>query len=201
MAALAALFGRPGTVARTTLAARRVRLGLLCLALFAAGFSGAADDAATVLERRVKAALLYRFLNYVEWPDAASSPTPLTIGIVGADALAAELSEVTAGRTINGRPLAVRVVRTADIGRVDTQLLFIGRGEASQLATLLRGVPPGVLIVTESEDALQQGSIINFKLLDGQVRFDISLDAARRRNIRLSSRLLSVAHTVSGAPP
>ena len=58
-----------------------------------------------------------------------------------------------------------------------------------------------MLIVTESDDALQHGSIINFVIVDGQVRFEVSLDAARRRNIHLSSRLLSVAHTVVGALP
>lgn len=192
---------RSARFVRWATTARRLPLALFVLAMVASGFSSGADDAASVLERRVKAALLYRFLNYVEWPEPPSAGSPLTIGIVAADALAAELTEATSGRTINGRSLVVRVLRPADVTRNDLQVVFVGRAEASQLGTLLRGVPPGVLIVTESDDALQQGSIINLILVDGQVRFEVSLDAARRRNIRLSARLLSVAHTVYPAPP
>jgi hypothetical protein len=205
MAALDALRALcSAAVARRTLRSgsmfRHIRLGLLLVALLAPGLAVPADDGSTVLERRVKAALLYRFLNYVEWPEASSAGAPLTIGVVAADALATELAEATAGRVVNARPIVVRVLRPAEVGRADVHLLFIGRSEASQLSTLLRAVPPGVLIITESDDALQQGSIINLVLIEGQVRFEVSLDSARRRNIRLSARLLSVAHNVYGAP-
>ena len=182
------------------------RLALLVVALLVAlalpAVASAQDDAAAVLERRVKAALLYRFVNYVDWQEAVQlrPNAPFTIAIVGADALANELAEVAATRTVLNRPLVVRKVRANDIPR-DAQVVFIGKGESSQLATLVRSVPSNVLIVTESDDALQQGSIINFIIVEGQVRFQVSLDAARRRNIQLSSRLLSVAQTVLGAQP
>jgi hypothetical protein len=55
--------------------------------------------------------------------------------------------------------------------------------------------------VTESADGLRNGSVINFIIVDGQVRFEVSLEAAQRRNLRLSSRLLSVAHTVHTGSP
>jgi hypothetical protein len=182
--------------------ARPLRIAALLLVLCSPVVATAQDDAPALLERRVKAALLYRFVNYVDWQEAVEQKpnAPFTIAIAGADTLANELSEVASNRTVLNRPLAVRKVRSSDIPR-DAQVVFIGRGEASQLAAVLRSIPSNVLIVTESDDALQHGSIINFVIVEGQVRFEISLDAARRRNLHLSSRLLSVAHNVQGALP
>ena len=179
-----------------------LRIGVLLLGFAAPLTAIAQDDAAAVLERRVKAALLYRFANYVDWQDASQpkADAPFLIAIAGADALAAELAEVAANRTVNNRPLAVRKVRATDIPK-DAQIVFIGRGESSQLGTVIRAIPPNVLVVTESGDGIQQGAIINFVIVGGQVRFEVSLDAARRRNIHVSSRLLSVAHNVLGALP
>ena len=180
----------------------QLRFGVLFLAAAAPMLSLAQDDAAAVLERRVKAALLYRFANYVDWQEAVQlkPDAPFVIAIAGADALAVELSEVAANRTVLNRPLVVRKVRAADVPK-DAQIVFLGKSEASQLGAVIRSIPPNILIATESDDALQHGSIINFVLVEGQVRFDVSLDAARRRNIHLSSRLLSVAHSVLGALP
>jgi uncharacterized protein DUF4154 len=187
--------------ARPTSARARLA-GVLLLAVAAPAWVSAQDDAAPVLERRVKAALLYRFISYVEWPESAFTKpeTPFTIGIIGADVLAAELAEFAAGHTVLKRPLAVRRLRGADKAE-DVQMLFVGRGEASQLGTILRAAPAHTLIVTESEGALRHGSVINFLVVNGQVRFEISLESARGRNIRLSSRLLSVAYHIQPVPP
>jgi hypothetical protein len=181
--------------------AARLQAGF-CLLAVAMSALAATDNASAVLERRVKAALLYRFLNYVEWPESALPPAnaPFTIGIVGADALAAELAEFVTGRTVQNHPLAVRTLPASEpVGNV--QVMFVGQTEAAQLGVILRSAPPNALIVTESDESLALGSVINFLLVDGQVRFDVSLEAARRRGLRLSARLLSVAHSVQGAQP
>jgi hypothetical protein len=182
--------------------ARSLRFCVLLFLLAGPAASVAQDDAGAVLERRVKAALLYRFVNYVDWQETGElrPNAPFTIAIAGADALANELADFAANRTVLNRALVVRKVRAPDLPR-DAQVVFIGKSEASQLGTVIRSIPSNVLIVTESDDALQQGSIINFIIVNGQVRFEVSLDAARRRNILLSSRLLSVAHSVTGALP
>ena len=173
------------------------------LAALAAGLpvAAAAQDDAAVLERRVKGALLHRFIAYVDWPDNAFSrpDAPFVIGIVGNDALAAELESFVAGRTAEKRPIAVRRLRPAD-NLKDVQLLFVNRSEMNQLERVARGAG-SALIVTEWPGALQQGSVINFMVVDGQLRFEISLESARQRNLRFSSRLLSVAHDVKPASP
>jgi hypothetical protein len=159
--------------------------------------AAAADDAASLLERRIKAAILYRFINYVDWPDSAfaSPASPFTIAIVGADDLGAELSEFAAGRSVLNRPLTVRRLRGPESAK-DAHIVFVGKEDAAQFAAIVRALPPGALVVTEWNDALKHGAVINFLNVEGQVRFEISLEAAQRRNLRLSARLLSVAIAV-----
>ena len=152
---------------------------------------------ASPLERRVKAAFLYKFLGYAEFPPGAfmDGASPVTIGVVGADDLAAELARVVAGRTINNRPVVVRVLRDTDV-QVPTHLLFIGGLDVVRVGRTVRQASSAMLVVTECEDGLRQGSVINFRVIDERVRFDVSLDAAERNGIKLSSRLLTVANRV-----
>jgi hypothetical protein len=160
-----------------------------------------AQDDASVLERRVKGALLHRFIAYVDWPDSAfpRPDSPLVIGILGNDTLAAELHAFEAGRPVEKRPIVVRRLQRSDSLK-DVHLLFIDRSEMQQLERAARGAP-SALIVTEWPGALQQGSVINFTQINSQLRFDISLESARQRNLRISSRLLSVANDVRAATP
>src|SRR5687767_9858517 len=154
----------------------------LLLALAAALPAGAAEQADTaVLERRVKGALLHRFLAYVEWPDTAFArpDSPLVIGILGNEALAAELQAFEAGRLADKRPIVVRRVRATESLK-DVHLLFIDSAEMQQVERAARSAP-SALIVTDWPGALKQGSVINFVMVGEQVRFDISLESARQR--------------------
>jgi hypothetical protein len=198
---MAQLTPRPRSLPRPpgALALRLLLLlaGLLALALARAP-SGAqeASPARSALEHRVKAAFLYKFAAYVEWPPARQDSGPLVIGVAGADDVARELSQLAAGRAHAARPAVVRLVHEGD-ALPDVHVLFIGRGYGRSVEHLLRRAQQGsVLTVTESDDAFSEGSVINFKLVDGRVRFDVSLPAADRSKLRLSSRLLGVAHQV-----
>jgi hypothetical protein len=159
--------------------------------------------APAVLERSVKAAFIYKFLGYTEFPPHAFSDAnaPVVIGVVGSDEMAAELVRIVAGRTINNRPLVVKQWRDGESGGA-VHLLFVAGADGAHAARVLRQVPPGpVLLVTECGNGLQAGAIINFRIVEERVRFDVSLDAADKNNIKLSSRLLTVANHVSkGAP-
>jgi hypothetical protein len=178
----------------------------LAAALLAAPAPARAADAAAgtaSLERSVKAAFLFKFLSYAEFPPTAFADpaAPFTIGVLGADELAGELARLVAGRSVASRPVAVRALRENDTG-APVHLMFIGGADSGRVGRVLRTVPPGpVLTVTEAEQGLHQGSIINFKIVDERVRFDVSLEAAERNNVRLSSRLLSVASAVHKEAP
>lgn len=149
-----------------------------------------------VAERRIKAAYLYRFAAYTEWPpDAFARPdAPLLVGVWGNDELAEDLARVVAGRTIEGRRLEVRRVRDTG-GLAGLHLLFIARERTARLAEALAHPQlRAALVVTESAGALTQGSALNFVSVDGQIRFELSLEAAERRGLKLSSRLITVSN-------
>jgi hypothetical protein len=158
-----------------------------------------AENAASsaALERRVKAAFLYKFLGYAEFPqNAFADPaSPVVIGVAGADDLAAELARIVSGRTVNNRTIVVRVLRDAEIG-TPVHLLFVGGFDAARVGRMVRAAGNALLVVTECDGGLQQGSAINFRIVDERVRFDVALDAAERNGIKLSSRLLTVANRV-----
>ncbi|MDQ1833033.1 YfiR family protein [Massilia scottii] len=171
------------------------------------GLSGAqaalpAGGAAS-LERSIKAAFLYKFLGYAEFPASAfaDGAAPLVIGVTGADDLAADLARIVAGRVVQGRPVAVRTLRDQD-APAGVHLLFVGGDDPVRLRNALRAIGAGpTLVVTESQQGLQQGSVINFRIVGERVRFDVSLEAADRNSVKLSSRLLTVAnHVHKGAP-
>jgi hypothetical protein len=157
--------------------------------------ANAANSAA--LEQRVKAAFLYKFLGYAEFPAGAfaDGASPVVIGVFGADDLAAELGRIASGRTVNGRPIVVRVLRESELA-MSVHLLFIGGFDAGRVGRSVRSAGGALLVVTECDAGLQQGSAINFRVVDERVRFDVALDAAERKGIKLSSRLLTVANRV-----
>jgi YfiR/HmsC-like len=153
-------------------------------------------------EYRVKAAFLYKFGSYIEWPEGvfARPDSPVAIGVMGADALAEELAQIAAGHSVNGRPVSVRRLRAGD-SIAGLQVLFIGRADAARLAEILasaKGRP--LLTVTESEQALELGSMINFVVVDDKVRFDVALVPADLGSLKISARLLGVARKVVSKP-
>jgi hypothetical protein len=172
----------------------------LCLLGVAAGFVPVSQAAppATALERSVKAAFLYKFLAYTEYPaNAFSDPNaPVVIGVAGSEEMTAELARVVNGRTVFGRAVAVRSVREGDPLN-GMHLLFVGGGDLARAMRMTRAAQQlPVLVVTEADSSPVPGSIINFRVVDDRVRFDVWLDAAERNNVKLSSRLLTVAHQV-----
>jgi hypothetical protein len=193
------LKGRSGRV-RTAIV--RV-LALVALLWLQHPHAAAAQDPSSeeaVAERRVKAAYLYRFAGYTEWPDDvfARPDSPLVIGVWGNDELADDLAKLVASRTVAGRHCEVRKVRDAE-GLAGVHLLFVARDRTVRAAEVLAASPlRGVLVVTDSPGALRHGGAVNFLALEGQIRFELSLEAAERRGLKLSSRLAAVSSNLAG---
>jgi hypothetical protein len=192
-------FGTRAAPSGRALAALGIALGALLLAfccLTAVGAQSGSD--AANLERSVKAAFLYKFLGYVDYPEAATPGLgePLVIGILSADDVADELRRITIGRSMNGRTVVVRKLRPGEaLGKV--HMLFIGDDDAADAEKVLAAVrQTPVLTVTETGRNLRTDSVINFRVVDERVRFEVSLDAAEKNNLKLSSRLLAVAYKV-----
>lgn len=146
-------------------------------------------------ESTIKAAFLYKFAGYVEWPPAAfpAPDSPLVIATSFADDVATELEKVASGRTVNGRPITVRRLRDGETLQ-GVHLLFVGRREPNARALLRAAQQHGALGVTET--GLEAGGAINFVLAEDRVAFEVSLEAAERSGLRISSRMLAVARRV-----
>ncbi|MEO6749712.1 MAG: YfiR family protein [Casimicrobiaceae bacterium] len=183
--------------------ALRIYAGLLCaFAVCIAGATQAADPPSdhpsSDLERAVKAAYLYKFLNYVEWPPSAfaDDSAPFVIGVYGADAIAAQLTQLAAEHDVAGRRVEVRRLKRYE-PLAGVHVLFVGAQDAAQLPALVRAVRQrALLLVSEEKDGLDAGSAINLVVDDDHVRFDIAPENAERMGVHLSSRLLAVARTV-----
>lgn len=167
-------------------------LAVLCLV--AAGIAHL--HAAEVSEASIKAAFLYKFAGYVEWPSSefARPDAPFVIGVVHDDGVATELERLAPGRSVAGHPLAVRRLKPGDPVR-GVQVLFIA-GEDPDRAEITGAQRQGALVVTDSPAGLAAGSEINFVLADDRVGFEVSLDSAERAGHRISSRMLAVARRV-----
>jgi hypothetical protein len=179
---------------------RRGRLLALLLLFVAIAGPARAQGDLQASEPQVKAAFLFKFGSYIEWPvdTFPRQDTPLTIGVLAADALAAELARFADGRSIDGRPVVVRTIRAGD-PLADLNVVFVGRDGSDRLHEILASLRRGrTLAVTEFEGALASGSTINFVVVDGKVRFDVSVPASDAGSLRISSRLLAVARKVTG---
>lgn len=150
-------------------------------------------------ESAVKAAFLYKIAAFVEWPPGtfASPDEPLVIGVAGNEAVAADLEQIAAGRTLEGRPVEVRRFENGDPLR-GLHVLMIGAAREARVQELAARAAGPVLVVTEQENGHRLGGVLNFVVEGGRVRFTASLPAAQARSLRLSARLLAVAHSVEG---
>ncbi|HYC38191.1 MAG TPA: YfiR family protein [Usitatibacter sp.] len=174
-------------------------MGILSRSLMRAGLAVAAFCAIAAFAQQaseavVKAAFLYKFAGYIEWPNP-SSEGPFVIATLNAEDVAAELDKLLPGRSVNGRPAIVRRVREGESLR-GVHILFIGRGEANTRAAVRAAQQQGVVPVTETERGLEMGAAINFVVIEDRVGFEVSLDSADRSGHRISSRMLAVARRV-----
>ncbi len=181
--------------------ARRVVLVAGLSALVVGGLTSiarAADVRAS--EYQIKAAYLCKFATYIEWPTASASDAtvPIVIGVIASDAVAAEMANTLQGQSVGGRPIVVR--RIDAHGRLDgLNILFIARTHAahvSEALAALQGRP--VLTVTELDAPGDSSSMVNFIVIDDKVKFDVALPPVVHSGLKISSRLLAVAHVVTG---
>jgi len=153
-------------------------------------------------EYQVKAAFLFNFVKFIEWPAGSfrENGSRIRLCVLGEDRLGQELERIVAGKTVNGRTLEVVRVNLGERA-LHCQVLFVGRSQAGALRTMLatcRGEP--LLTVGESPEFIRQGGAIRFLLLDNRIRFEVNLEAADQAGLKISSKLLALAQSVRGAP-
>jgi len=150
-------------------------------------------------EYQVKAAFLYNFAKFVEWPAEAFADTsaPIILGVLGQDPFGVVLEQTIQGKTVRGRTLVIR--RFERIQDVEVcHVLFVSSSEEKHLARILEGLKgSGVLTVSEMEQFARNGGIIQFIMQENKVRFEINVDAAERAGLKISSKLLKLSRVVT----
>lgn len=179
---------------------RKIRVFLFLVAVTWAGITHAGSNELGV---QIKAAYLYKFATYVEWPMSSFEPSnaPLVIGVIGADEIADNLSQIKGSPNTSWRSIEVRSLKHGE-SLHGIHILFIGYNELDRIKRLLEqthGLP--ILTVTDTNGALAIGSAINFLLIDDHIRFEVSLLQAERRHLKISARLLAVAQKVESQKP
>jgi hypothetical protein len=173
-------------------------LTLLLTIHLAATPQGQAQIALT--EYQVKAAYLFNFLKFVEYPNEsfADPLAPIVIGVVGDDPFGSALPQVVTGKTVQGRDLVIRNYRDGEELR-GAHILFISASEKKRLPMIFSNLHgSSVLTVADMEGFLDAGGMIQFLNENDRVRFAINLDATTQARLKLSSKLLSLAKVVGG---
>ena len=152
----------------------------------------------TATEPALKAALLYNFALFTEWPaDVLAPGAPLLLCVMNDRGVSTMLVDLTRGRTIDGHKLVVSSMKPDSPGLEDCRVLFTSGLDASRAAALLLAVDgKPVLTVSDVDGFAERGGVAGFFVEKGSMRFAINLAAAQRAGIRLSSKLLSFAKIV-----
>jgi hypothetical protein len=150
-------------------------------------------------EYRLKAAFLWNFAKFVDWPTNAfaSATAPFIIGVLDSNPFGADLEQTVNGKLINDHPITVRTYKNVTDARA-SHVLFIGSSEKNRWAEIfktLRDSP--VLTVGEYDQFTQSGGMINFVREGNRIRFQINDATAKAAGLKINSKLLSLAVPVS----
>jgi len=182
------------------LSRRRFALALALGGLPVRAVAQATSASDELHEHEVKAAFVFKFGEFVDWPEHVySAPgAPFTIAVLGADPIAEVLEQLGKQRRINNRPVVVRRLQRAEtIARA--QIVFIGASESDRLRAVAESLKAAsTLTVTETTRASQPTGIVNFVIRDNRVRFEIDAEGADQAGLKISSKVLSLALLVKG---
>lgn len=151
-----------------------------------------------ISEDQVKAAYLYNFAKFVEWPEASfpDASAPIHLCVLNDPSIGARLSQIVKDKQISGRSISVVSIQNAEQGR-SCQILFINSAQNWQVEHVIKVLQgASVLTVGEATGFVEQGGIVNFVIQNDQVHFQVNHRAATQSRLRMSARLLSVAKLV-----
>ncbi len=174
---------------------RMKKLHCLFITLFFVLISAALADAA-VDEYKVKAAMIFNFAKFVDWPVGSfGSDNRFTYCIAGKSPLSATMQQMQ-GKLIKERSVLVRHIdRPAEVS--GCQVLFIAQSEGSHLSSyFLEASRSSSVTISDVEQFVDSGGIIGFTEEDNKIRFEINQETARKRGIKISSHLLGLARRV-----
>lgn len=146
----------------------------------------------------MKAAFVYNFVRFVEWPESSVGAEGLVIGVLKDNEFGEHVSRIVAGKTVGGHPIQVRSFDDSS-SLVGCHVLFVGASASGEIDAILTVLSTQhVLTVSHLEDFAAQGGIIGFYKSDNKLRFRINVNAARHAGIKISSKLLDLAEIIEG---
>ena len=151
-------------------------------------------------EYQVKAAFLYNFAKFIEWPPSGfrNATAPLQICILGRDPFGQGLRDIVSTKTVNGRKFEVDYLVDMQLARA-CHILFVASSEKARIKQILESMRGTVaLTVSDTEGFAEQGGMIDFLLNNDRVVFEVNRNAAEQAGLKISSKLLSVAKVVIG---
>lgn len=159
-----------------------------------------AQSSDSPLEYQVKAAVIYNFTKFIEWPQAASGPngdSRFEMCLLGDKQVLLLMRNTLRGKLSRGSPVEVRGIANLSEAAA-CQLVFLTQTRDQQLSDALAAAPAGVLTIAEAPELDESGAMINLIIEDGRVGFEIDLERANRAGLRISSNLLKLARTSNG---
>lgn len=162
--------------------------------IFAFGFRGFTQGSPPS-EYQIKAAFLYNFAKFVEWPPQAfAGPgSPMVIGVLGKNVFGGDLERTIRNKTVNNHPFQFKEFHSVPEA-TNCQILFISASEKDRLPKILDGLRgASVLTVSETDQFIGDGGMINFVIEDNKIHFQINDDAAKKAGLKISSKLLNLA--------
>lgn len=184
----AAPMGQGGSRIRSMLVALVVIAGVLTV-------TTQAGAQISVSEYKLKSAYIYSFGNYTTWPIGMTrGRTDIVIGVCGATPIFAPLSKVAAKRRINGRQIRLELPQTHE-ERSLCDIVFVARSvpEEEQKKIILELADEAVLLVGENPNFIANGGMVEFRLQETTVKFDINVEATKKANLVLNAKLLRLA--------
>jgi hypothetical protein len=194
----------PNSVRWADVAGRRLcrTLALCAVVTLATAPLAAQTPTSAVINREyaIKAAFLYQFLNYVEWPadSFAEKSAPFIIGVHDTNPFGNVLNQVTKDKKAADRSIEIRSLTSAsDV--TECHILFVPKAvpKALQDAVIKAAHGSHTLTVGESDDFINRGGAARFFLEGNKVRFEFNKDVIAENNLKVSSKLLALAKTVS----
>jgi hypothetical protein len=166
---------------------------LFSLIFFFIGFKCEAQSPPS--EYQIKAAFIYNFARFIEWPTQAFADTtsPMVIGVLGENVFGDSLKQSIENKSIKGHPLQFKQFGSVEEA-TNCHVLFISASEKSRYSKILTQFKgTSVLTVSEADSFISDGGMINLVIVEDKVRFQINNDAAKKSGLIISSKLLSLA--------
>ena len=175
--------------------------GLILIMMALSGLPGDAQQAQPT-EYQLKAAFLFNFAKFVEWPPKAfaSKTSPMVIGILGDNPFQDDLTRMIRDRSVDEHPLKVLEIKEFPSPEAtNCHILFISNSQKAHLTNIiesLRGI--AVLTVGEAGNFTESGGMIKFYVEQTKIRFQINQDAATKASLKISSKLMSLSSKPGG---